>query len=130
MSIDRTERVPGGPLTSHEKALLERLCAGEWKGSVEAREQLVHARWGGYSVGDCECFLVDVPQDIGLPLVPKFSGGPFALASVECKDGESGLLELWVVNGLLHSVDYMPLDGNDGEMLPALEHLVGEPFKG
>lgn len=125
-----TVREPGGPLTSLEKALLERLCAGEWKGSTEARAQLAHARWGGYSVEGCECFLINVPTDIGLPLVPKFSGGPFAFLDVSGGESGVGLLELWFERGVLHSVDYIPLDGSDGEKLPELKHVDAEPRKG
>lgn len=125
-----TGRVPGDPLTSHEMALLERLCAGDWKGSEEARQQLVHARWGGYSVEGCECFLIEVPTDIGLPLVPKYSGGPFAFLDISGEESGTGLLELWLERGVLHSVDYMPLDESMGEKLPKLEHADDEPIKG
>ncbi|PQZ92853.1 hypothetical protein CQ018_10245 [Arthrobacter sp. MYb227] len=123
-------REPGDPLTSLEKALLARLCAGDWKGSSEAREQLVHARWGGYSVEGCECFLIQIPPERALPLVPKFSGGPFAFLDVSGAELGFGLLELWLEGGVLHSVDYIPLDGSDGDKLPGLEHVSGTPFKG
>lgn len=123
-------RVPGDPFTELEKALLKRLCAGDWKGSLQAREQLAHARWGGYSFEGCECFLINVPTDIGLPLVPKFSGGPFAFLDVSGGEAGVGLLELWIERGVLHSVDYIPLDGSDGENLPELEYVEAEPCKG
>ncbi|GAA1874233.1 hypothetical protein GCM10009715_21180 [Paeniglutamicibacter psychrophenolicus] len=124
-----SRRVPGDPLSTHERALLELLCSGTWHGTIEARRQLAHARWGGLEFDDCECFLVVVPEDLDLPRIPKRSGGPFS--TVEVHDGESALghLNLWSVDGLLHSVDYMTFDAPD-EHLPAVELLGDGPFKG
>lgn len=122
-------RVPGDPLNPRERALLDILCSGTWRGTSEARQQLAHARWGGLEFDDCECFLIDVPEELDLPRIPKRSGGPFA--TVEVLDGETALghLNLWAVDGLLHSVDYMTFDAPD-EKLPAVELLGDGPFKG
>lgn len=127
--IDDPRRVPGDPLSPHERALLERLCSGTWRGTSEALQQLAHARWGGLEFDDCECFLVEVPEDLDLPRIPQRSGGPFA--TVDVLDGNTALghLNLWAVDGRLHSVDYMTFDGPD-EKLPAVELLGDEPFKG
>src|SRR4051812_34056605 len=121
-------RVPGDPLSPHERALLAVLCSGTWHGTREARQQLVHARWGGLEFDGCECFLVEVPADLALPRIPKHSGGPFA--TVDVSDGNTALghLNLWVEDGLLHSVDYMTFDAPD-EHLPAVELLGDGPFK-
>jgi hypothetical protein len=53
-------RRPGTPLTAHEHALLERICAGTWPGAAEARAQLASARWGGKDHDGDACFLIDV----------------------------------------------------------------------
>ena len=123
-----SRRVPGDPLSPHERALLDILCSGTWPGTSEARQQLTHARWGGLEFDECECFLIDVPEELDLPKIPKRSGGPFA--TVEVLDGETALghLNLWAVDGLLHSVDYMTFDAPD-EQLPGLEKISAEPFK-
>ena len=124
-----SRRAPGDPLSLHERALLELLCSGTWHGTVEARQQLAHARWGGLQFDDCECFLVEVPEHLDLPRIPKRSGGPFATVEVPDEETALGHLNLWVVDGLLHSVDYMTFDAPD-EKLPALELLGDGPFKG
>ena len=94
----------------------------------EAREQAAQARWGGLGFGECECFLIDVPEDLNLSRIPSRSGGPFA--TLDVTDGETALghLNLWIADGVLHSVDYMTFDAPD-ERLPALEMLGDGPFK-
>lgn len=147
MSI-KQDRVPGTALTSLEKDLLVRLCSGDWKGSREAAQQAQVAQWGGREFTECECFLISVPRDAtvsdgtlsggsvlgldvpggSLPLVPKHSGGPFS--SIEVFDGGEciGHLNLWVEDGLLHSLDFMTF-GEPDEVLPQLENLGPTPFK-
>lgn len=120
-------RMPGDPLSPHERALLEILCSGKWPGTTEAREQAAHARWGGREFDECECFLVDIPGHLNLPRIPKRSGGPFATVDVHDGDVALGHLNLWAVDGLLHSVDYMTFDVPD-ERLPAMEQLGDGPF--
>ncbi|GEM_PF-2030023 len=142
MSI-KQDRVPGTALTSLEKDLLVRLCSGDWKGSREAAQQVHVAQWGGREFTECECFLISVPRDATVadgtapdgtvadatvPLVPKHSGGPFS--SIEVFDGDEciGHLNLWVEDGLLHSLDFMTF-GEPDEVLPRLENVGQTPFK-
>lgn len=47
-------------------------------------------------------------------------GGPFSFAEVSNGETTLGLLELWVVNERLHSVNYMPF-GDDHVELPSPE---------
>lgn len=47
-------------------------------------------------------------------------GGPFSLAEVSNGETTLGLLELWVVDERLHSVNYMPF-GDDHVELPSPE---------
>lgn len=44
---DDSRRMPGSPLSAHERVLLDLLCSDSWPEMKEAREQAVHARWGG-----------------------------------------------------------------------------------
>ena len=122
-----TRRMLGDELNAHERALPDLLCSGNWRGTSEARQQAAHARWGGWQFDECECFLVDVPEDLNLARVPSRSGGPFATLDVVDGDTLLGHLNLWQANGVIHSVDYMPFDASD-ERLPVLEQIVGGPF--
>lgn len=85
-----------------------------------AREQLRAASWGGYEFDECDCFLISVPP---LPEASRIShdGGPFSVLEVSRAGEGLGHLELWVVDGYLHSVDYMTF--GDHEKLPALEEV-------
>lgn len=99
-----------------------------WRGTSEARRQLALARWGGLEFDACECFLVEVPEDLGLRRIPQRSGGPFA--TVDVRDGNTALghLNLWAVDGRLHSVDYMTFDAPGGK-LPAVALIGNRPFR-
>ncbi|MFE5309262.1 hypothetical protein [Isoptericola sp. NPDC056605] len=119
-------RAPGTALTSHERALLERVCAGSWRGAAEARAQLAHARWGGKDHEGDACFLLDVPAVPGLPRIPPHEGGP--IASLEVLDGDDGLgvLELWVEDGRLYSLDYSTFGDDTVEVLPDVRLVRGD----
>ncbi|GAA1993985.1 hypothetical protein GCM10009718_34730 [Isoptericola halotolerans] len=121
---DGAPRRPGAPLTPHETALLERICAGTWRGAAEARAQLAHARWGGKDHEGDACFVLDVPTEVGLPRIPPHDGGP--IAELEVADGETplGMLELWVEDGVLHSLDYSTYGDDTVETLPGLHQIV------
>lgn len=112
----RPEREIGGHFTPAERDLLELLCQGRDPRLARAREQLSHARWGGYQLDDCECFLISVPE-LPRSLHISHQGGPFSVVEVS-QDGVClGHLDLWVVDSYLHSVDYMPF-GDDYQKLP------------
>ncbi len=97
-----------------ENALLDILCSGEDAASSIARAQRATATWVGYGHDGCECFLIAVaPTSTAI----EHDGGPFALAEVSDGAETLGLLELWVVDGRLHSVNYMPF-GDDHIALP------------
>lgn len=122
-----TRRIPGSALSPHERILLQRLCSGDWPGAKEARQQAVHARWGGLQFDDCEDFLIEVSEDLNLEKIPTHPGGPFASLEV-CEDEVLlGHLDLWAPDGVLHSVDYMTFDAPD-RLLPAVEQLGSIPF--
>lgn len=125
---DDSRRIPGSPLNAHESALLDRLCSGTWPGMKEAREQAAHASWGGREIDGCDCFLIDVPEELNLARIPKHSSGPFATLDVTDGDTALGHLNLWISDGVLDSVDYMTFDAPD-EHLPALELLGSAPFR-
>ncbi|GAB3093893.1 hypothetical protein [Isoptericola nanjingensis] len=118
-----TTRRPGAALTPLESALLERICAGTWPGSEEARAQLVHARWGGKDHDGDACFLIDVPAGADVPRIPSRAGGPIEALSVVDGDEHLGLLELWVDDGRLHSLDYSTFSDTASETLPEV-HLL------
>ncbi|MFE7406476.1 hypothetical protein [Isoptericola sp. NPDC057559] len=121
----RPARRPGTPLTPHETALLELICAGTWRGADEARAQLVHARWGGKDHSGDACFLIDVPARVDTPRIPSHAGGPIATLDVTDGDKPFGLLELWVEDGRLHSLDYSIFSDTAGEGLPELHQIDG-----
>lgn len=124
MTIDRS-RVPGSALSSHERALLELLCAGAGPSSRVLRAQVPTARWGGYEHEECECFtvLVDDAAVLAVGSV-RAGGGPFASAAV-FEDGAPqggagaylGEVQLWLDRGRLGSVSFMP-EGNDFSVFP------------
>jgi hypothetical protein len=98
--------------------MLDLLCRGDDPLRELAREQLRLASWGGHQFDECDCFLISVPT---LPDASRIQhgGGPFsALGVVRAGEG-LGTLDLWVVDGYLHSVDYMTY--GDHEALPDLE---------
>lgn len=115
----------GASLTSHESALLELICAGNWRGAEEARAQLAHARWGGKDHDGDACFLIDVPARADVPRIPSHAGGPIATLDVADKDKPLGLLELWVDDGRLHSLDYSTFSDTAGEELPEVHQIGG-----
>ncbi len=124
---DNSRRVPGSPLNSQERALLELLCSGNWPGTKEARQQAARAHWGGLAFDDCDDFLIEVSEHPNLPRIPPHPGGPFA--SLEVLEGETllGHLNLWAPDGVLHSVDFMTFGASD-QRLPPVEQLGSEPF--
>jgi hypothetical protein len=119
-----TPRQPGSPLTAHELALLERICAATWPGAQEARAQLAHARWGGKDHDGDACFLIDVSAARHLPRIPPHDGGPVAVLDVVDGDEALGLLELWVDDGRLHSLGYSPF-GEMSDALPEVHQVDG-----
>lgn len=119
---DRLARTTGSPLTDHERALLERMCAGDWPGAAQARAQLAHARWGGKDHDGDACFLVDIPASVDVPAIPPHNGGPIATLGVVADGVSLGTLELWVNHGRLHSLDYSTFDDADVD-LPKLHYL-------
>lgn len=110
------DRLVGGAFSPAEGELLDLLCSGNDSQSVLAREQRATATWGGYEHDGCECFLISVTTREGSPVI-EHDGGPFSMAEVSDGTETLGLLELWVVGGLLHSVNYMPF-GEDHVALP------------
>lgn len=113
----------GASLTPHESALLERICAGNWRGAEEARAQLVHARWGGKAHDGDACFLIEVPARADVPRIPSHPGGPITTLDVVDGDTSLGMLELWVEDGRLHSMDYSTFSDTAGEELPEVHQL-------
>lgn len=105
--VTRRERQIGEAFTPTEQTLLELLCTGEGPRFVHAREQLAFASWGGYEYQECECFAIRLdPRHRPSPI--EHDGGPFSSLDV-VREGEGlGTVDLWVVDGVLHSVDYMP----------------------
>lgn len=113
-------RAVGSAFSPKEQTLLDLLCCGTQHHRDLAREQLRAASWGGYEFDECDCFLISVPP---LPEASRIShdGGPFSVLEVSRAGEGLGHLELWVVDGYLHSVDYMTF--GDHEKLPALEEV-------
>lgn len=113
----RQDRTAGEALSPTEHEILALLCSGNDPQSATAREQLSAARWGSYPYEDCECLLLSIENPDALPLIDH-DGGPFSMVEV-CQDNQGlGFLELWVVDGYLHSIDYMPFK-DDHIRLPA-----------
>lgn len=111
------DRLVGDDLTPHENAILDLLCSGDDAPSASVRAQRATATWGGHEHEDCECFLILVDADGPHPCIAH-DGGPFSMAEVSDGVETLGLLELWVVDGHLHSVNYMPF-GGDHVALPS-----------
>lgn len=109
-------RAAGSAVSVKEQALLDLLCRGSHPLRGLAREQLRFASWGGYQYDECDCFLISVPK---LPKTSRIrhSGGPFSVVDVSRAGEGLGQLELWVVNGYLHSVDYMTYDDHENLLL-------------
>lgn len=112
----RQDRTVGERLSASERDLLTQLCSGDDTRSATARDQLRVTRWGGYAYDDCECILLTVDRHVACPVIDH-DGGPFAMVEVSSAGECHGLVELWVVDGYLHSVDYMPF-GLDHAGLP------------
>lgn len=112
-------RSVGDALTPQERGLLDLLCSGEGPAATAARHQLRTAVWGGYEHQGCECFRLLNVGDDGAPHIPH-EGGPFSVVEVSSGDQTQGFLELWVVDGVLHSVTYIPLE-DDHHALPTSE---------
>ncbi len=123
----RANRTVGDDLTPDERELLRRLSAGSGEQSALLREQLTVATWGGYEHASCECFLLHLAPDVPLPRV-EHDGGPFAVLEVADGTVPLGMLELWVVDGLAHSVTYMPF-GGDHARLPTPQACALEPVE-
>lgn len=118
-------RAVGSAFSAKEKALLDLLCSGDHPYRELARDQLRVASWGGYQLDECDCFLISVPR---LPKTARIrhGGGPFSVADVSRAGEDLGQLDLWVVDGYLHSVDYMTYD--DHELMPDLGADTIEPL--
>jgi hypothetical protein len=71
------------------------------------------------------CFLVAVPAGADVPTIPPHVGGPIATLEVAAGDEPLGLLELWVEDSRLHSLDYNTLGDRAGETPPE----VGRPVR-
>lgn len=112
----QADRTVGGAFTARERELLDLLCAGDAPQHDLARAQLRDARWGGYELDACECFLIAVDAAGGSTRI-RHGGGPFASLVVSRAGEAVGLLDLWVVDGVLHSVNFMPY-GDDHDELP------------
>lgn len=110
-------RTVGEGFTPEENDLLDILCGGNDPQSAIARAQLAAAAWAGYEFADCECFLVEVPHNAGIARI-EHQGGPFAVAEVSDNGESLGFVELWVSDGRLHSVNYMPFS-DDHAALPS-----------
>ena len=116
MSAQNYRRI-GEAFSLLENALLDILCSGADTGSSNTRAQRATATWGGYEHDGCECFLISVAPADGVPPI-EHDGGPIAMAEVADGAETLGLLELWVVDGRLHSVNYMPF-GDEHVALPS-----------
>lgn len=118
----RTEnRRPGTNFTPNERTLLDLLCEGETADFARAREQLKLAKWSGYAYDTCECFTISVPGVSQTQLI-SHNGGPLSLRAVE-RDGEVvGFIELWVIHGQIHSLDYLPFA--DDHTLPDATEII------
>jgi len=116
-------RAVGEALRREERELLDLLCAGGGPAAAVARAQLASARWGGYEHGTCGCFLVRC--EASLLRIPH-DGGPFSTAEVFAGDAAVGILELWVVDGRLHSVTYMPFGDDHVDMPSAAQCRTGD----
>lgn len=115
------------PLTKGQRAVLELLCAGDWPGAAAARSQLAVAKYAGRShPGDDNCFDIKVLGEVPLIEGP---GGP--VYGMIAYDGEEpvGMLDLWVENGRLSSLEHSWFTESPGP-LPAPEQLrAGSPPK-
>jgi hypothetical protein len=123
-ALPNAARKVGTPLTPLESALLARICAGSWRGSEEARAQLLHARWGGKDHHGDACFVIDIPAGTDLPLIPPHGGGPIATLAVIDEDVHLGLLELWVDEGRIRSLEYPTWGDTCCEKLPEVQQLA------
>lgn len=111
----RRDRV-GDAFRPAELELLTLLCSGDDASSARARDQLSAASWGGYEHDDCDCFLVRVDPRSD-PALIEHDGGPLSTVEVSASGETLGFVELWAVDGYLHSVTYMPF-GDDHDRLP------------
>jgi len=119
----RSDRAVGDDFLPAERQLLELLCSGPAATSERARAHLASAAWGGYAFDDCQCFLIRADIDGDAPLI-RHGGGPLAEADVEDESGSVGMLELWVVDGLLHSVDFIPWGDDHAELPDPERHRI------
>ncbi|MFJ2619791.1 hypothetical protein [Glutamicibacter sp. NPDC087344] len=120
-------RMIGSRLTPNEILLLERLSSGDWAGSRQAPQQAAYDSWGGLQFEDCEDFLIDIPEHLNLDKIPSLPGGPFSILEVFEEKLFLGHLELWVLDGVLHSVDYITFGAPD-RILPEVHQLASSPF--
>lgn len=120
----RRDREVGDDFRPAELELLTLLCSGQDDSSARARHQLSAASWGGYEHDDCDCFLVTVDPRSN-PALIEHDGRPLSTVEVSASGETLGFVELWVVDGYLHSVTYMPF-GDEHDRLPtAAECAVG-----
>ncbi|HCJ55812.1 hypothetical protein ACTXM3_17795 [Glutamicibacter arilaitensis] len=111
----RPVRDKGDEFRADELEVLALLCSGSDDESAKARQQLKYARWGGYQFDDCDCFCISFPSKRDCESI-RHSGGPFSTVAVS-KDGTVlGHLDLWLLDGYLRSVDYMPIEDDPGHL--------------
>ncbi|WP_404286039.1 hypothetical protein [Glutamicibacter arilaitensis] len=111
----RTSRSNGEELSQAERGILALLCSGTDAESAKARQQLQFARWDGFQFDECECFLIAVTNRTNCSRISHV-GGPFSSATVMQNEIALGHLDLWIVDGYLQSLDYMPFENHPGYM--------------
>lgn len=120
-------RLLGGPLSLHERVILELLCAGNRAGTKVARQPAAHARWGGQKFDDCEDYTIEIPADLTLGKIPPHPSGPFASIEVINLESLLGQLSHWAQEGNLRSADVRAFVASD-QLLPAVNRLCVSSF--
>ncbi|GGJ69865.1 hypothetical protein ACX5K5_11060 [Glutamicibacter bergerei] len=110
-----TSRSKGEELSQAERDILALLCSATDAESAKARQQLQFSRWDGFQFDECECFLIAVTKGPECKRI-RHGGGPFSSATVLQNEKALGHLDLWVIDGYLHSLDYMPFEDDPGYM--------------
>lgn len=111
----QTNRSKGEELSQAERDILSLLCSGTDSESAKAREQLAFSHWDGFQFDECECFLIAVTKAPGRKRI-SHGGGPFSSVTVFQNEKALGHLDLWVIDGYLYSLDYMPFEDDPGYM--------------
>lgn len=111
----QTNRSKGEELSQAERDILALLCSGSDAESAKARVQLAFSRWGGLQFDKCECFFIAVTKGSERKRI-RHGGGPFSSVTVFRNEKALGHLDLWVVDGYLYSLDYMPFEDDPGYM--------------